>query len=111
MLTNHLGDPFRGAHGIFRIDRLVRRNEYERFTTEFIGEPGNYRRAKNVVHRRGSHLRFQHRDMLIGRGMKDDVGHVALQRSLDTRGITYVRQHYIQCEIRETLPEFTLDGK
>ena len=94
VLQDHFGQPLGGPHHVGGIDRLVTGDVDETIDLETRGDLGQHAGAIGVVaHRLPGVAFFQDRHVLVGGGVVDDVGLVALEGFLQTDALLDVAQH------------------
>ena len=88
----HLGDPLAGAHDARRPDGLVGRDEHEPL---HIGGDARLEQGEGPAHVDVDRVRrvvLHHRDVLVGRGVEDDVRSLEGDEAVDRRPAGHVDQ-------------------
>ena len=78
-LEHQLGDSFGGAHHADGVDRLVARDQDEPFDAALFRKLGGRLRAEHVVLHRLTDVELHQRNVLVSRGVKDDIRPMLLE--------------------------------
>ena len=108
-LDEKLCDAFGGPHDVGGPHGLVRRDEYETLHLHFQRQIDEVARPQDVVQHRLPGVVLLHRHVLVGRGVKDDVGFEALQDPLQGIAVADVREEALRGQRSEPQLEFLLD--
>ena len=108
-LDEKLCDAFGGAHDVGGPHGLVRRDEDKPLYLRFQGQVDEVARPQDVVQDRLPGVVLLHRHVLVGRGVKDDVGFEALQDPLQGIAVADVRKEALRGQRTEPQLKFLLD--
>jgi len=95
----HLADPFGGAHHVGGVDGLVGGDHDELFDPVFHGQVGDGLGALDVGAQGLIGELLHERDVFIGRGVEDDIGHAYVEDPAHAAGVVDAGDHGVEAEV------------
>ena len=108
-LNDHLADSLGGAHDVRGVDRLVGGDEQEASAAVGEGGVGRLVGAQDVVLDGLAGRVLHQRDMLVGGGVEDQLGLVALEDVLDASGVADGADEHREIEVGMMAEQLLLD--
>ena len=109
-LTETLGQTLGGAHHARRVDRLVGRDHHDERGSERPRRLGDIAAADDVGQHPFDRVGLDHRQVLQGRRMKDDLGFFGGDDPVDLRAVAHVPQQRDGAQAGEPFAQLHFDA-
>lgn len=99
ILHQEFGDGFGDAHGVDGVDGFVGGDEDEAGDAKEVGGLEHGVRAEDVVGDGLDHVLLHEGDVLVGRGVEDDIGLVTVEDGVEAGAVTDVGDDGVDLEV------------